>query len=75
MNSHPKLTREAAELIREFYIKMRSSTPEGSTAVPIVARTLDGMVRMSEAYAKMALRDFVKRRCRGCNRATQKISS
>ncbi|MCF2141228.1 MAG: AAA family ATPase [Candidatus Lokiarchaeota archaeon] len=61
VNSHPKLTREAAELIREFYIKMRSSTPEGSTAVPIVARTLDGMVRMSEAYAKMALRDFVKK--------------
>ncbi|MHA1776124.1 MAG: minichromosome maintenance protein MCM [Promethearchaeota archaeon] len=61
VNSHPKLTREPANLIRDFYISMRSSTPEGSTAVPIVARTLDGMVRMSEAYAKMALRDFVKK--------------
>ncbi len=61
VNSHPKLTKEAAELIREFYIAMRSSTPDGSTAVPIVARTLDGMVRMSEAYAKMALRDYVKK--------------
>ena len=60
-NSHPKLTKEAAELIREFYIVMRGSTQEGSTAVPIVARTLDGMVRMSEAYAKMALRDYVKK--------------
>lgn len=61
VNSHPKLTRDAAELIRDFYITMRSSSPEGSTAVPIVARTLDGMVRMCEAYAKMALQDFVKK--------------
>ncbi|MHA1520287.1 MAG: LAGLIDADG family homing endonuclease [Promethearchaeota archaeon] len=60
-HSHPKLTHEAVELIRDFYIAMRSSTQDGSTAVPIVARTLDGMVRMSEAYAKMALRDYVKK--------------
>ena len=58
-NSFPKLTKKTAEKIRKFYVDMRNSNPEGSTAVSIVARTLDGIVRMCEAYAKMALRDVV----------------
>ncbi len=58
-NSFPKLTKKTAEKIRTFYVDMRNSNPEGSTAVSIVARTLDGIVRMCEAYAKMALRDIV----------------
>ncbi len=58
-NAFPKLTKKTAEKIRKFYVEMRNSNPEGSTAVSIVARTLDGIVRMCEAYAKMALRDVV----------------
>ncbi|UYP48119.1 hypothetical protein NEF87_004404 [Candidatus Lokiarchaeum ossiferum] len=58
-NCHPKLTRESARKIQDYYVKMRTSNPDNPTAVSIVARTLDGMVRMSEAYAKMALRDVV----------------
>jgi len=58
-NAHPKLTKAAAERIRKYYVKVRSQNPENPTAVSIVARNLDGMVRLSEAYAKMALRDFV----------------
>ncbi len=58
-NYHPKLTKEAAEKIKNFYIEMRTSNTENSTAVSIVARNLDGMVRLCEAYAKMALREFV----------------
>ncbi len=58
-NCHPKLTREAASEIQNFYVKMRSSNPDNPATVSIVARTLDGMVRMSEAYAKMGLKDFV----------------
>ncbi|MHA1718250.1 MAG: minichromosome maintenance protein MCM [Promethearchaeota archaeon] len=59
-NSFPRLTKKTAEKIRSFYVEMRNMNPEGSTAVSIVARTLDGIVRMCEAYAKMALRDVVK---------------
>ncbi len=58
-NCHPKLTRESARKIQDYYVKMRMSNPDNPAAVSIVARTLDGMVRMSEAYAKMALRDTV----------------
>ena len=58
-NSQPKLSKAAAEKIRQYYVRVRGQNPEGSTAVSIVARNLDGMVRLSEAYAKMALRDFV----------------
>ena len=58
-NAFPKLTKKTAAKIRKFYVEMRNSNPEGSTAVSIVARTLDGIVRMCEAYAKMALRDVV----------------
>jgi replicative DNA helicase Mcm len=56
---HPKLTRETAKRIHDFYVDLRGSGGEGSTAVNIVARNLDGLIRMSEAYAKMAMRDFV----------------
>jgi replicative DNA helicase Mcm len=58
---HPRLTREAAQKIKEFYINLRNSTQPGADkpAITIVARNLDGIVRMCEAYAKMAFRDYV----------------
>jgi replicative DNA helicase Mcm len=56
---HPQLTRETAARIKAFYVKMRNSQPGESAAIAIVARTLEGIIRMCEAYAKMAIRDFV----------------
>jgi replicative DNA helicase Mcm len=57
----PKLTDGAVEELKEYFIKMRSSAGSGASArsVPISARQLEGLVRLSEACAKIHLRDKV----------------
>ncbi|MCE4624961.1 MAG: hypothetical protein F7C35_03750 [Desulfurococcales archaeon] len=61
----PKLTPQAKRLIKDFFVRMRSSasfsvTDEGELrTVPITARQLEAIVRLAEAHAKMALRDEV----------------
>lgn len=62
-NCFPKLTDAAIEELREYYIRMRSSSSgEGMKSVPISARQLEGLVRLSEASAKIHLRDKVLRK-------------
>ena len=56
---HPVLTEEAKEEIKEFYLKLRGQYDSEDAIVSILARNLDALVRLSEAYAKMALRDKV----------------
>ena len=55
----PKLTDDALKEIKGFYLKMRSSvsTEEGIKAVPISARQLEALVRLTEASAKIRLSD------------------
>ncbi|MEK6792947.1 MAG: LAGLIDADG family homing endonuclease [Nanoarchaeota archaeon] len=58
----PKLTDEAAEEIREFYITIRNKTITSSSElkpIPITARQLEAIVRLSEACAKVRLSNFV----------------
>jgi len=55
----PVLTEEAKEEIKEFYLKLRGQYDSEDAIVSILARNLDALVRLSEAYAKMALRDKV----------------
>lgn len=57
----PKLTDEAIEELKDYFIKMRASAGTGASAraVPISARQLEGLVRLSEASARMHLRDKV----------------
>ncbi len=60
----PKLTDEAVEEIKEFYVKLRNQSVNVDSAVkpiPITARQLEGIVRLSEAHAKMRLSSEVKR--------------
>ena len=61
----PKLTDEAIEEIKDFYIKLRGqstkSDSSGIKPISITARQLEGIVRLSEAHAKMRLSDEVKR--------------
>lgn len=60
----PKLTNEAAEEIKSFYIKLRgqsTKTDSDIKPIPITARQLEGIIRLSEAHAKMRLSDEVKR--------------
>jgi replicative DNA helicase Mcm len=56
---HPVLTTEAKEEIKEFYLKLRGQYDSEDAIVSILARNLDALVRLCEAYAKMALRDKV----------------
>lgn len=58
----PKLTPVVAKKIKEFYVQRRTGTTDGIgdvSQVLLVARNLDGIVRMCEAYAKMALRPTI----------------
>ena len=54
----PKLTDEAISEIMEFYISIRNKTTNvdhGLKAIPITARQLEAIVRLSEACAKVRL--------------------
>jgi replicative DNA helicase Mcm len=55
----PQLTPEASEEIENFYVNLRKSAEGGAAPVPITARQLESLVRLSEARAKMALRSRV----------------
>ncbi len=55
----PKLTKEAGEKLQEFYLLMRKAGEEANSPIPITARQLEALVRISEARAKMALREEV----------------
>ncbi|MBI3035163.1 MCM family protein [Candidatus Woesearchaeota archaeon] len=60
----PKLTDGALEEIKEFYLRMRKSGGgEGSIrTIPISARQLEALVRLSEASARARLDDRVTRK-------------
>ncbi len=55
----PVLSEEAKETIKEFYLQLRGQYDSEDAIVSILARNLDALVRLSEAYAKMALRNKV----------------
>jgi len=60
----PILTDEALFEIKDFYLKMRAtvSDGEGIQAIPISARQLEALVRLSEASAKIRLSDKVMKK-------------
>jgi replicative DNA helicase Mcm len=60
----PKLTDPAYKEIKEFYVKMRNSEGRDDRikAIPISARQLEALVRLSEASAKSELRDKVTKK-------------
>ncbi len=53
----PKLTDEAVSEIQKFYVEMRNSeqNSEGINAIPISARQLEALVRLTEASARSRL--------------------
>ena len=60
----PKLTEEAIEEIKSFYVNLRNQsgrTDSDIKPIPITARQLEGIIRLSEACARMRLSDVVKR--------------
>lgn len=65
----PRLSPEAATLLRDAYVEMRNGKkqhqPEGDvlpakkSSIPITVRQLEAIVRISESLAKMELKPFV----------------
>jgi len=65
-NIHPVLSREAMEEIKRYYVRMRkgfrrSGEEEGVQPIPITARQLEALIRLSEAHARMRLSETVTR--------------
>jgi len=58
---NPALTDEALEEIKEYYVKMRSTGDEEGAykAIPISARQLEALIRLSEASARVRLSNTV----------------
>lgn len=57
-NCHPKLSREAADELKNFYLSLREHSGEDSP-IAITPRQYDALIRMSEASAKIQLRNTV----------------
>jgi replicative DNA helicase Mcm len=56
-NINPEMSDDALEEIKEYYVKMRSTGEgeEGFKAIPISARQLEALIRLSEAGARARL--------------------
>ncbi|MBI4009924.1 MAG: hypothetical protein HY361_01890 [Candidatus Aenigmarchaeota archaeon] len=57
-NCHPKLSREAADEIKQFYLSLRERSGEDSP-IAITPRQYEALIRMAEASAKIQLRNEV----------------
>ena len=64
-NIYPKLTQGAIEEIRNYYVRLRNTPTIGDAAmkpIPISARQLEALVRLSEASARVRLSNHVTRK-------------
>lgn len=59
-NIHPVLTDEAMDVLEEFYVSMRNNSIDDDSPVPITARQLEAIIRLSEASAKIKLKTHVE---------------
>ena len=61
-NIFPRLSEEAKSLLQEFFVEMRRKSAESpDSPIIITPRQLEALIRISEAYARMALRNEVTR--------------
>ncbi|MEK6842188.1 MAG: LAGLIDADG family homing endonuclease, partial [Nanoarchaeota archaeon] len=61
---HPKISKEASEEIQNFYVDLRNRPVSSESAlrpIPISARQLQALIRMSEASAKVRLSNEVSK--------------
>jgi replicative DNA helicase Mcm len=59
MNVIPKMTPDARSVLKEYYVSIRSLSGNKAKSVPITARQLEALMRLSEASARMRLSDTV----------------
>ena len=57
----PKLSMEACGVIKEFYIQLRENACISPNTLPITSRTLDSLIRLTQARAKLELRSIVNK--------------
>ncbi|MEM3659433.1 MAG: LAGLIDADG family homing endonuclease [Thermoproteota archaeon] len=55
----PKLSPEATERIKNFFLQLRSSSQEANAPIPITPRHLESLIRLSVARARLMLREEV----------------
>ncbi|XP_043912385.1 DNA helicase MCM8 [Protopterus annectens] len=53
---HPKLSPEAASVLQEFYLELRKQN-QGADSTPITTRQLESLIRLTEARARLELRE------------------
>ncbi|RLG12727.1 AAA family ATPase [Candidatus Pacearchaeota archaeon] len=61
---NPKLSKEAIEELKKFYVELRNKPVASESAmrpIPISARQLQALIRMSEALAKIRLSNIVSK--------------
>lgn len=51
----PQLTHESAQLLRRYYIDIRSRDKNNNNSYRVTVRQLESMIRLSEAYARLEL--------------------
>lgn len=56
---NPRMTDEARERIKEFYVDLRAQGSDGD-AVPVTARKLEALVRLAESSARVRISDKVE---------------
>jgi replicative DNA helicase Mcm len=59
-NHYPVMTEEAKEVIREFYMDLRSKGYEEDAPIPVTSRKLEAIVRLAEASARIRLSDKIE---------------
>jgi DNA replication licensing factor MCM2 len=56
---HPRLSEIDKEKVTNFYAKIRHES-SAVGGIPIAVRHIESVLRMSEAYARLHLRDYVR---------------
>lgn len=54
----PTLSRGAAKVLQRYYLELRAAAASART-IPVTARSLESLIRLSQARAKMELREEV----------------